>query len=162
MALSKKIFGILIIQLFIINLISQTAPNKYWIQFIDKNNSPYSINQAEEFLSQRSIERRLRYNIAIDELDFPVNSHYLDSLRHYGLVVLTTSKWHNGATVFASDTNVMSSIRQLDFVQNVRKNANVTPNRVPKENANLHHFSPINNSIMPEIQHVQNKEYDEF
>lgn len=162
MALFKKIFGILIIQLFVINIMGQTAPNKYWIQFSDKNNSPYSINQAEEFLSQRAIERRLRYNIAIGEDDFPVNPHYLDSLRKYGLVVLTTSKWHNGTTVFVADTNVMSTIRQLDFVQNVRKNANVTPSRIPKENTNLHHFSPINNSIMPEMQHVQNKEYDEF
>lgn len=162
MGLSKKIFGILIIQFFVINLIGQTAPNKYWVAFLDKNDSPYSINHPEEFLSQRAIDRRLRYNIAIGEDDFPVNSYYLDSLRQYGLVVLTTSKWHNGATVYAADTNVMSQVRQLGFVQNVSKNAKVTPGRILKENAALLHFSPINNSIMPEMHHVQNKEYDAF
>lgn len=162
MAPFRKFSAIILIYLFVINLVGQTAPNKYWVEFLDKNDSSYSINHPEQFLSQRSIERRLRYNIAIGEDDFPVNSHYLDSLRQYGLVVLTTSKWHNGTTVYAADTNIMSEIRQLGFVQNVSKNANVTPRRVLKGNTLLQHFSPINNIIMPEMHHVQNSDYDTF
>lgn len=159
---SIRFILIIVVSLFINALSGQTAPNKYWVQFSDKHNSPFSISNPHEFLSQRAIERRLRYGIGIGEDDFPVNPNYLDSLRQFGAVVLTTSKWHNGATIFVADTNVMSQIRELSIVQQVQKNANVRPNRVPKENSRMQHFSPINNFNLPELHFAQNKDYSSF
>ena len=57
----------------------------FWLQFTDKNNSPYSIDRPGEFLSERAIQRRVKQNIPIIENDIPVNQVYIDSLRTYGL-----------------------------------------------------------------------------
>ncbi|NCA80279.1 MAG: T9SS type A sorting domain-containing protein [Sphingobacteriia bacterium] len=157
-----RVLLFIFISLFFHSLFGQTAPNKYWVEFTDKSNSSFSVLESDQFLSQRAIERRLRYGIAVGEDDFPVNPNYLDSLRQFGAVVLTTSKWHNGATIFVADTNVMSQIRELSIVHKVQKNANVRPNRIPKDNSRLQHFSPINNFNLPELHLAQNKDYNDY
>lgn len=88
----------------------------YWVQFKDKNGTPFQITHPEEFLSQRSIERRIRQHIAIDETDLPVSPLYLDSLRSRGFKILSTSKWLNGATILVSDSILSSSLSDLSFV----------------------------------------------
>lgn len=89
---------------------------KHWIQFTDKNDSPYSIDKPEAYLSERAIERRKRYNIKIDKNDLPVNPSYLNEVRKLGGVVYTTSKWFNAVTVFAPD-DVLKKIIKLPFVK---------------------------------------------
>ena len=59
---------------------AQVATNIYWIQFADKNNSPYSIDNPEAYLSQRALQRRANLGIAIDEYDIPVNPQYLEAV----------------------------------------------------------------------------------
>ncbi|HXH19931.1 MAG TPA: hypothetical protein VNJ07_12710, partial [Chitinophagales bacterium] len=36
--------------------------HKFWIQFSDKNNNPFSVERPHEFLSQKSLDRRNRQN----------------------------------------------------------------------------------------------------
>lgn len=93
------------------------APHKYFIQFTDKNNSPYSISHPEEFLSARALARRTAHNIAIQENDLPVNPRYIDSVKAKGATVLEASKWLNGVVIFTTDTNVVDSIERLTFVK---------------------------------------------
>ncbi len=95
---------------------AQLAPNTYWIQFKDKNDSPYSLNSPEVYLSERSIDRRVRYNIDIDSTDLPVNPRYLDSLTAKGAVIKNVSKWLNGAAIYTVSNEVLNSICGLDFV----------------------------------------------
>ena len=52
---------------------AQIASNIYWVQFTDKNGTPYTIDNPEAYLSQRALDRRARLGIAIDEYDLPVN-----------------------------------------------------------------------------------------
>ena len=59
--------------LFSFSLHAQIAPDTYWVSFTDKNNTPYSIQKPEEFLSERSIARRVKQDIGIAEDDLPVN-----------------------------------------------------------------------------------------
>ena len=92
------------------------APNSYWIQLKDKKGTPYQISQPEAFLSQRSIDRRQRQHISIDETDLPVSPVYLDSLKKRGLEIVHTSKWLNGATIRTSDTTLIKKIATLPFV----------------------------------------------
>ena len=40
---------------------AQTAPGIYKVTFTDKNNTPFSINQPLDYLSQRAIDRRNRH-----------------------------------------------------------------------------------------------------
>jgi len=98
----------------------QTAPGKYWIQFTDKNQSPYSIDKPGEFLSARAIERRDRYAVPVTLQDIPVNPSYIDSVKARGGVILNRSKWFNAVTVAVSDTLVLQQIRSLPFVRQIK------------------------------------------
>lgn len=99
---------------------AQVAPNRYWVQFTDKNDSQYSVSRPEEFLSQRAIERRAKYNIAVDELDIPVNQSYIDAVAGCGAEILNPSKWLNGVTIRTFDESVLDDINALEFVSEVR------------------------------------------
>ncbi len=101
-------------------LSGQNQPDTYWVKLIDKKGTSFHINQPEEFLSQRAINRRIKQHIAIDETDLPVSSVYLDTLRKRGLEVVHTSKWLNGVTVRTSDTVLIKTIASLPFVKMVQ------------------------------------------
>jgi hypothetical protein len=132
-------------------LSAQVSPQStYWVKLTDKKGTPFQINQPEDFLSQRAINRRIKQHIAIDETDLPVSPVYLDTLRKSGLEVVHTSKWLNGATVRTSDTALITTIATLPFVQMVRltKPANIlksTPNKFNEtESEEISDVSPFN------------------
>ncbi len=75
-----------------LNLMGKVAPGKYFISFTDKNNSPYTVDRPQEFLSERAIERRTRQGIGIVQNDIPVNSAYINAVKNLGDTVLTVSK----------------------------------------------------------------------
>ncbi len=116
----KKTGSVLLIWMVALQLISQTAPGKYWLQFTDKANTPFSVDRPQDFLSQRSIERRARYHIDITEQDLPVNPIYMDSIRKLGVEVFNQSKWFNAVTIATNDTAKLSLIRKLGFVRQLK------------------------------------------
>ncbi len=79
----KFLITITIVILFSNFISAQVAPDKYWIRFTDKNNSPYSINNPEEFLSQKAIDRRIIQGIPVVENDLPVNPSYITAVINY-------------------------------------------------------------------------------
>jgi hypothetical protein len=100
--------------------VSQVAPEKYWIQFTDKNNSPFSVNTPLAYLSQRAIDRRLAQNIAITSQDFPVNPTYVTGVKQVANVnVLISSRWLNGIVIQTTDTAGLDLIMNLPFVDSV-------------------------------------------
>jgi serine protease AprX len=92
-----------------------SAQSKYFIQFTDKNNSPYSVSNPSAFLTQRAIDRRNAQGISIDLTDIPVNQNYIDSVISKGANVLTRSKWFNGVTIEA-DVPTLQAVLALPFV----------------------------------------------
>ncbi|NLH32345.1 MAG: S8 family serine peptidase [Lentimicrobium sp.] len=102
-------------------LYSQIYPDKYFIAFTDKNNSPYSIENPQEYLSARAIERRSRYNIPIDIHDLPVNPQYIEAVADIGVQVINPTKWLNGITIYTNDPSLLSEIEAFPFVKSVRK-----------------------------------------
>ena len=102
------------------NAWTQIATDIYWVQFTDKNDSPYSIDVPEAFLSERALDRRARLGIAIDEYDLPVNPQYLQAVADCGAQLLNPSKWLNGVTVYTSSIDVINAINALEFVEVVR------------------------------------------
>jgi serine protease AprX len=102
-------------------LCSQVAPDKYWVKFTDKNNSPYSINNPELFLSQKAIDRRNSQGISIAENDLPVNPSYIQAVSNLGATILNVSKWMNSVTVYTTSPAVINAIEQLPFVLSVEK-----------------------------------------
>jgi hypothetical protein len=90
---------------------------RYIIKFKDKQNNPYSISNPSQFLSQRAIDRRTRYNISIDSTDLPVTPRYIDSLRLAGTVtILNVSKWLNQVAIKTSDAAALTKINSFPFV----------------------------------------------
>jgi serine protease AprX len=93
--------------------------SKFFVVLKDKNNSPYSISNSNEYLSQRAIERRERYGIAIDENDIPVTPDYINFIKGVGATVLNTSKWFNAVSIQLEDTSLLQTIRQFSFVKSI-------------------------------------------
>ncbi len=116
----KKLSFLLILFVTAFFAQAQIASNIYWVQFTDKANSPYSIDNPEEFLSQRALERRARLNIEIDEYDIPVNPQYLQAVADCGAQLLNPSKWLNGVSVYTTSQSVVDAINALEFVDAVR------------------------------------------
>ena len=112
---------------------AQIATNTYWVQFTDKNDSPYSIDAPEEYLSQRALDRRARLGIAIDEYDIPVNPQYLQAVADCGATLINPSKWLNGVSVYASSSTIIDAINALDFVEVVRNCENHPEAQLRKE-----------------------------
>jgi hypothetical protein len=148
-----KILKIIIMQKFkllvVLTIIStiafgQVAPNKYWVKFTDKNNSPYSIDNPEEFLSQRAIDRRTKQGITIKENDIPVNPQYIQGVKDAGATILTVSKWFNSVTVYAADQSVVAAIEALPYVLSVGKGSGKRP---------------VKESVLPEKPFFANETY---
>ncbi len=66
--------------------------SRYIIRLKNKTGTPYAINNPSQFLTQRSIDRRIRYGIAIEETDLPITPRYLDSIRFAGNVTIIKCK----------------------------------------------------------------------
>ena len=98
---------------------------RYLISFTDKHNSPYRLDAASVYLSERALQRRSRQQISIDSSDLPVNPAYIDSLLKAGNVqVMYTLRWTNQAVIRTSDAEALQKIQALPFVKDVNRNAN--------------------------------------
>ena len=100
---------------------TSTDTLKYRISLTDKAATTYSIQQPEEFLSRKSIDRRLRQKLAIDSTDLPVCKKYVDAIRKKGVHVLVTGKWDNFVTVSCNDSMLIDEIAKLPFVRSTEK-----------------------------------------
>ena len=127
--------------------------NKYWVEFSDKNNSPYCSCRPAEFLSARALERRARASIEVVENDLPVNPGYLKQLKTSGVQIHNTSRWLNAAAIMA-DSSAAVKIGKLPFVKSVHylgphlKYRN-PPNRPVKKRAPLKSDPAIQGADIP-------------
>ena len=76
-----------------------TAPATYRVAFADKQGSPFSLSHPEAFLSARSLQRRSRQGISIEENDLPVSPAYIDSISATGATVFGISPVFPGNAV---------------------------------------------------------------
>lgn len=91
--------------------------SRHIIQFRDKGSNPFSISSPGQYLSQRAIERRARYNIPVDSSDLPVTPAYVDSIRLSGNVtILNISKWLNQVAIRTTDAAALAKINSFPFV----------------------------------------------
>ncbi|HEY4800182.1 MAG TPA: S8 family serine peptidase [Bacteroidia bacterium] len=94
-----------------------TSYTKYFIQFTDKTNTPYSLSNPSAYLSSRAIQRRQNQGIVIAQNDLPVDPVYVDSIAKIPYVtVLNHSKWFNGVVIATTDTNALKKINAYPFV----------------------------------------------
>ena len=113
-------YTIILLGALLIGFQQINAQNYFWIGFTDKNNSEYSLDHPEAYLSARAIQRRTKQNIAIDSLDLPVNQNYIDSVLTLNVEFVHTSKWLNGITVRCDSANLADSVLHWDFVREIQ------------------------------------------
>ncbi len=132
----QKIISLFVLVIFF-SLNGQAQFTRYVIQLNDKGTNSYAINNPSQYLSQRSIDRRTRYNIAIDSSDLPVTARYIDSIRLAGdVTILNISKWLNQVSIQTTDANALDKINNFPFV--------VSTNAVASRNSAS---SPINKKL---------------
>lgn len=115
--MSKKT-GLIAFFIIISSQLVLAQENRYMVFFTDKENSSFSLDKPEEFLSERAIQRRLKQDIPVTNADLPVNMGYLQQLDNSGADVFFSSKWMNAALV-QMDERLVNSLVQLDFVREV-------------------------------------------
>jgi hypothetical protein len=97
--------------------------DKYFVAFTDKDNSPFSIENPHEFLSERAIGRRERFSIPVQNSDLPVNPDYIQTVAGIGVAIIYPTKWLNGIVIQTNDPSKIADIEALPFVKNTVKNA---------------------------------------
>src|SRR5438046_2168082 len=98
--------------------VSSFSQNRYFVSFKDKANTPYSVSNPLQFLSQKSIDRRARENFPLIEEDFPVDTAYVHKVKKTGASVFFTSRWFNGVLI-QTDAAIASTVSSLPFVSKV-------------------------------------------
>lgn len=91
----------------------------FYVQFKDKNGTSYSLSNPSVYLSQRALDRRNFFNIAIDSTDLPVNESYVSQIQSLNLTIHSRTKWLNGITVSTSDSALITPVNNLNFVKSV-------------------------------------------
>ena len=140
----KTILTILVILFITYTGLAQIAPDKYFVQFTDKNNSPYTISNPSEFLTQRALDRRDRFDIPISMNDIPVNPSYLQGVADVGVELRNPSRWLNGVTIFTTNDSLLTVIESLPYVSNTLKIGSTKSSNSSKFN-NLVRDEPIRN-----------------
>jgi serine protease AprX len=132
----KKLLLIFVFATCSFSLHAQFSDIRYFIRFTDKNNSPYTTANPSAYLSARALQRRANQQIAINDLDLPVNPQYLDSVIAHGATTYNHSKWLNGVTISVPDSATLNSVLSLPFIQNIthvwRKGAGSGKNKFEK------------------------------
>lgn len=100
---------------------TSTDTLKYRISLKDKAATTYSLQQPEEYLSIKSIERRNRQGLKVDSTDLPVCAKYVDAIREQGVHVLVAGKWDNFVTVSCNDSSAIDKIGRLPFVRSTER-----------------------------------------
>ncbi len=121
MQLNMKYFYTIFLSFLVMQGMSQIAPDTYFVQFSDKNNSPYEITNPSGFLSQRALLRRQNQQISIVENDLPVNPQYLAGVAQTGATLLFPTKWLNGVTVQTTSQTALDAISALPYVVSLRQ-----------------------------------------
>lgn len=102
--------NLLIILIFPSTLFAQDGAFRYFVSFNNKANTTFSLNIPEQFLSQKTINKRQLFAIPIDSSDLPVNIEYVKALQYAGVTVENKLKWFNGVVVSTFDNLLVESL----------------------------------------------------
>ncbi|MEN8230627.1 MAG: S8/S53 family peptidase [Bacteroidota bacterium] len=97
----------------------QIADSVYWVYFTDKSGNGYHIDQPEQFLSERSVNRRAWQGLGIDHRDLPVTTPYLEELRGMNVEIRHISKWLNGIAMVNADSLLFQQVLAKPFTDTV-------------------------------------------
>lgn len=100
---------------------SAAARYKFRVAFADKGMTPFTLDQPEDYLSERALARRHRQGLAVDSTDLPVCGGYVEQVVQLGARPLCTSRWNNSLLVETDDSLFADRVHPLPFVKKVRR-----------------------------------------
>ena len=118
-----------------------------WVFMKDKPNSTTFLANPLQMLSQRSIDRREKSNISIDEKDVPIHQVYYTKLKNeVTIAVLGKSKWLNAVHVQGTVTQINDLFSKFNFIESIEfANKSLNTNEKSKvNNSPSDHFSKFN------------------
>ncbi|MFD1292716.1 S8 family serine peptidase [Lutibacter holmesii] len=114
----KKTLLILTLFFSVFSLKAQTEDA--WVYFTDKPSEKEFLSSPLKMLTQRSLDRRIRYNISLDFKDIPVEESYVLQLKTTeGIKILARSKWLNALHVQGSQ-EAITSLLDNNFVASIQ------------------------------------------
>ena len=111
---------LLLTLLFLLSLNSAVAQvEDAWVFFKDKPSQTSFIASPLTMLSQRALDRRMRYNILLDAKDIPIEKTYYTQIKNSGgIAVKAKSKWLNALHIQGTQADI-SKLLTLNFVSKV-------------------------------------------
>lgn len=115
----NRIFTTLFLIFFFLSGVTNAQEAYFKIWFADKQSS-YDISRPAEFLTEKSIERRILQQIPVTESDKPLSPEYLDDIKASGAHIVYQSKWLNmviaksDKRTFSSEMNKKSYIKTIE------------------------------------------------
>ena len=141
-----------------------------WVFFNDKPQASTYLSNPLSMLSQRSLDRRNRLGINLDQKDVPVDNDYIDQVRQaFGITYKAKSKWLNAVHVTGTQSNIRNLLN-LSFVNKIEfanKNIGIvtrpkpyveqsTPIRLKRDNFNYGYGDGQINMLHGEVMHQHN------
>ncbi len=116
-----------------LSLKNETDRTLIWITFKDKGiNAEVKLAHPENYLTQRSIERRAKVkpqSALVDFTDLPLNNEYVNEIINAGIEIKNRSKWFNSVSCYAAKIQIeqiaeLDFVNKLDIVKTFRKSDN--------------------------------------
>ena len=123
-----------------------------WVYFSDKPSEATFISTPLTMLTQRALDRRIRYRISLDFKDVPVEASYITQVNNaIGITVLAKSKWLNALHVQGLQTNIdnllnLSFVTQIEYANKSLNTAgkNTKQQKVTQKNKKLDFTTDFN------------------
>lgn len=130
----SKIF---ILFLFLLSATFSSAQELFLVQLKEKENTSEYFETPLKMLSQRSLDRRAKYSIDLDQRDVPISSDRISQIKQLNLNYIGQTKWLNTIMVEITNQSVISQLQSLNFVASVQsmvRNQNVSKEKKQSKN----------------------------
>ncbi|MCF6349596.1 MAG: S8 family serine peptidase [Flavobacteriaceae bacterium] len=116
-----------ILILILVLSIQSFAQEHAWVYFNDKQDVAAFYANPLSVMTQRSLDRRTRQGITLDDTDAPITQIYVDQVENAtGITVKATSKWLNAVHILGSESNInaLSTLSFIDHIEFAATNLN--------------------------------------
>lgn len=106
--------------MLILSISFSYAQELFLVQLKAKENTSTYLENPLQMLSQRSLDRRAKFNVNLDEKDVPISSDRIEQVKQLNLDYVGQTKWLNTIMVEVTDNSVIPQLESLTFVESVK------------------------------------------
>ncbi|WP_405605156.1 S8 family serine peptidase [Polaribacter sp. Asnod1-A03] len=135
----------LLLFLFLMISFQIVSQEDAWVFLKDKPNKTTFLENPLSMLTQRALDRRIKLNIELDEIDVPIDEDYYSQLKNETTIsVLAKSKWLNAIHIQGQVNDINSLLSNYSFIDHIEfanKSLNSSGKTISKSkiiNANHH------------------------